>query len=171
MATAPAHAPVKSQPLHNFALPFLKWGASSKNNTTTASAAPPTPTPAPIASDPEPRATDSHSLSNHRHHHNCTKPNTTTQTTPCRSHGNSALASPRFSPRPQSRSAPDLPETTTTPPTTENSTKATAAATTTTPHRSCCGSAVEGFKKGFRLRETVEASIKSWVYTLYKAYS
>jgi len=30
---------------------------------------------------------------------------------------------------------------------------------------------VEGFKKGFRLRETVEASIKSWVYTLYKAYS
>ncbi|KAG4954397.1 hypothetical protein JHK87_039991 [Glycine soja] len=33
------------------------------------------------------------------------------------------------------------------------------------------GFVVEGFKKGFRLRETVEASIKSWVYTLYKAYS
>ncbi|RZB56876.1 hypothetical protein D0Y65_045825 [Glycine soja] len=38
MATAPAHAPVKSQPLHNFALPFLKWGASGKNNTTTTAA-------------------------------------------------------------------------------------------------------------------------------------
>ncbi|KAH1150596.1 hypothetical protein GYH30_044562 [Glycine max] len=140
MATAPAHAPVKSQPLHNFALPFLKWGASGKNNTTTASAAPLTPTPAPIASDPEPRATDSHSLSNHCHHHNYTKPNMMTQTTPCRSHGTSALASPRFSPRPQSRSAPNLPETTTTPPTTENSTTAAAVATTTTPHRSRCGS-------------------------------
>ncbi|KAK7330798.1 hypothetical protein VNO77_24998 [Canavalia gladiata] len=33
MATAPA--PVKSQPLHNFALPFLKWGGSGKNHTNT----------------------------------------------------------------------------------------------------------------------------------------
>ncbi|KAH1154759.1 hypothetical protein GYH30_050166 [Glycine max] len=78
MATAPARAPVKSQPLHNFTLPFLKWGVSSKNNTTTASAAPSTSTPTPTASDPEPHAKDSHSLSNHRHHHNCTKLNTTT---------------------------------------------------------------------------------------------
>ncbi|XP_027336273.1 uncharacterized protein LOC113850104 [Abrus precatorius] len=32
MATAPAPPPVKSQPLHNFALPFLKWGASTNVN-------------------------------------------------------------------------------------------------------------------------------------------
>lgn len=31
MATAPA--PVKSQPLHNFSLPFLKWGGTGKNHT------------------------------------------------------------------------------------------------------------------------------------------
>ncbi|KAH1093905.1 hypothetical protein GYH30_039570 [Glycine max] len=88
--------------------------------TTTASVAPPitplnptppTLTPTPTASNPEPRATYSHSPSNHRHH-KCTKPNTTTQTTSCRSHGTCALASPRISPRPHSRSAPDLPETT-----------------------------------------------------------
>ncbi|KAL9326737.1 hypothetical protein ACSQ67_007382 [Phaseolus vulgaris] len=36
MATAPAQPPVKSQPLHNFALPFLKWGASGKNHTNAA---------------------------------------------------------------------------------------------------------------------------------------
>ncbi|XP_061337063.1 uncharacterized protein LOC133284099 [Gastrolobium bilobum] len=38
MATAPPPPPpppppVKSQPLHNFSLPFLKWGASGKNHT------------------------------------------------------------------------------------------------------------------------------------------
>ncbi|TKY55477.1 hypothetical protein E2542_SST19892 [Spatholobus suberectus] len=33
MATAPAPASVKSQPLHNFALPFLKWGGTGKNHT------------------------------------------------------------------------------------------------------------------------------------------
>lgn len=33
MATAPA--PVKSQPLHNFALPYLKWGGTGKNHTNT----------------------------------------------------------------------------------------------------------------------------------------
>ncbi|KAK7386262.1 hypothetical protein VNO78_26369 [Psophocarpus tetragonolobus] len=37
MATAPAPPPapppVKSQPLHNFSLPFLKWGGSGKNQT------------------------------------------------------------------------------------------------------------------------------------------
>ncbi|CAJ2664005.1 unnamed protein product [Trifolium pratense] len=33
MATAPA--PVKSQPLHNFSLPFLKWGGTGKNHTNT----------------------------------------------------------------------------------------------------------------------------------------
>ncbi|RZC25334.1 hypothetical protein D0Y65_004151 [Glycine soja] len=73
---------------------------------------PPTLTPAPTTSDPEPRAIDSHSLSNHchHHHHNCTKPHTTTQTTPCRSHGTCAFASPRYSPRPHSRSALDLPK-------------------------------------------------------------
>lgn len=31
MATTPAS--VKSQPLHNFSLPFLKWGGTGKNNT------------------------------------------------------------------------------------------------------------------------------------------
>ncbi|CAL5197958.1 unnamed protein product [Lathyrus oleraceus] len=33
MTTAPS--PVKSQPLHNFSLPFLKWGGTGKNNTNT----------------------------------------------------------------------------------------------------------------------------------------
>ncbi|XP_047176700.1 uncharacterized protein LOC124843909 [Vigna umbellata] len=36
MSTAPAQPPVKSQPLHKFALPFLKWGVSGKNHHTNA---------------------------------------------------------------------------------------------------------------------------------------
>ncbi|BAT82381.1 hypothetical protein VIGAN_03238700 [Vigna angularis var. angularis] len=36
MSTAPAQPPVKSQPLHKFVLPFLKWGASGKNHHTNA---------------------------------------------------------------------------------------------------------------------------------------
>ncbi|KOM43115.1 hypothetical protein LR48_Vigan05g071900 [Vigna angularis] len=36
ISTASAQPPVKSQPLHKFALPFLKWGASGKNHHTNA---------------------------------------------------------------------------------------------------------------------------------------